>query len=545
MKFSKWNISLFNPKDPLKEILHLRKIEKVKEFLDPSYDLISSDNAMAQLKTAAKRIRQAIVLKEKIGIFMDYDADGICGGAIIYKTLNDLGNEPCYLVPHRREGYGLSKNATRYFIKEKINLLITVDCGIKSVLEVANLNKQKIDTIVVDHHQLDEILPQSYAIVHPKILKKGKICSDLSGGGVAYMLCRELYNRNGREKWLLDLAAISSVADVVPLVEDNRTIVKYGMLVLNKTKNLGLRHLIEVANLKMGEIGCYEIGFMVAPRLNAAGRVSNPQDSFKLLITKDEGEAKKLAQKLNELNIKRQKLLENGQNEACEIVGTKGLFKKNLIIVRGQWNEGIVGLIASKLVEKFNRPAIVLTEIDEKIKGSARSIPQIDITKLISKSSDCLLSFGGHSQAAGLSLVKSKFKKFEKSILNYAQKINKNVFEKCLNIDALIESSQIKMQLADDLEKLEPYGAGNPKPIFAVEKIKVDSIRSIGRDQSHRKVTFIKSNHYHQAVLFNFAQGNWIIAKGDILDIAFCIDINRWNGNEKIDLILKDVKENE
>ena len=492
-----------------------------------------------------KRIKKAVDLKEKIGIFMDYDADGICGGAIIYKTLKDLGGELCYFVPHRQDGYGLKQNAIEYFVNEKINLLITIDCGIKSVSEIANLNKKKIDTIIVDHHQFGESLPKAYAIVHPKILKKGAKCSDLSGGGVAYMLCRELYNKSGREKWLLDLAAISSVADVVPLILDNRIIVKYGMLVLNKTRNLGLKYLVEAADLKMGEIGGYEIGFMIAPRINAAGRISSPEDSFKLLITQDEAVAKKLAQKLNKLNSERQKLLSEGEDEACEIVEKKQIYKQNIIIVQGQWNEGIVGLIASKLVEKFNRPAIVLTQVDDKVKGSARSIAQIDITELISKSSDYLLSFGGHSQAAGLSLIKSKFKKFEKSILASADKISQNVFEKYLNIDALIESSKIKMSLADDLEKLEPYGAGNPKPVFAVERIKVDSIRSIGKDLTHRKVTFIKSNHIYQAVLFNFEKGNWAINKGDILDIAFCVDINRWNQNKRVDLILKDVKESE
>ena len=540
-KYSKWEIFSRYPKDPIKEILKQRQVKDIENFLNPKYETLSPSHSIQGLKVGVERIRKALKNKEKIAIFADYDADGICGGAIVYRALKILGDEPEYYVPERLEGYGLSQSAVEKLKHLGISLLITVDCGISNDTEIAHAKKLGIDTIVVDHHQCPEKLPDAVAIIHPKVGRN--VCfEDFSGGGVAYLLARSLLRERGLEKWLIDLAAISTVADVVPLLGDNRTIVKYGLLVINKTKNLGLKYLIQVAGLAQVEIGTYEIGFMIAPRINAAGRIAKPRESFELLVTDDKVRAKDLAEKLNDLNIRRQKMLDAAQEEAIKMVQSKKLDQRNLIILRGSWSEGIVGLISGKVTEYFHRPSIVLSEGKDILKGSARSIEGVNITDLIAAAKRHIKKFGGHTMAAGLSIEKDKFKDAEEALLRQSQKIDSKLLERVLKIDCLLDEKLLNIDFVDKLEKLKPFGVGNPKPTFALSGAEIISKRAIGRDKNHVRFEFKKGYKFFKGIFFDFAEENYNIQVGDVVDLAFSVKLDIWQGRKKIDLILEDVK---
>ncbi|OQA53119.1 MAG: Single-stranded-DNA-specific exonuclease RecJ [candidate division WS2 bacterium ADurb.Bin280] len=484
---------------------------------------------------AKKRIIEASKKGQKIAIYADYDADGICGAAILYKALKDYFDEIKVVIPDRSEGYGLNKDAVEKMVKEKISLLITVDCGIKNVAEIELAKKNSIDTIVVDHHQLGEKLPKAI-IVHP-FLGKDLQFKYFSGGGVAFFLSKALSKKEGQEKWLLDLVAISTIADMVPLVHDNRIIAKYGLLVLNKTKNMGLSKLMEIANIN--KAGAYEVGYMIAPRLNAAGRISLPQKSFDLLINEDVKKIESDARELDQLNLQRQDLLKNGQRDVIEKIKKRGIDKGPFIVIETKFPEGVIGLIAGKITQYFYKPSIVLSVRDGLYKGSARSIPGVNITQLLKDCEHLLESFGGHEQAAGISIKKENLTKFKKQILKLSEKFDEKIFLKKLYIDALIDIDKINISLARNIEKLEPFGQGNYKPIFAVEKASVRDIRYLGKSKDH--LSFDLGGN--KAIAFCFEEKCWKLEKVKLYDIAFSIEIDRWGGREKVKLIVEDVKE--
>ena len=520
-----------------------RQIKDREVFINPDYNKLADPFSVPGMKEAVKRIKKATAKKEKVGIFMDYDADGIPGGAIIYKAFQILGVEAIPYVPKREDGYGLNEKAIKSFQQSDVSLLITVDCGIGNAKEIAYAKKNEIETIVTDHHELGDDLPEAIN-VHPLIEKNNKLrFRDFSGGGVAFLLAKALASKTGQEKWLLDLAAISSIADVVSLKEDNRLIVKYGLLVLNKTRNLGLRALSRTAGLKKGLIGTYEVGYMIAPRINAAGRISSPRKSFELLTTDNLKRAEELAKELDQLNTERQEILEKARNEAEERILAKGLFKNKIVVLKNPaWPEGIIGLVAGKIAQKFWRPAIILNEREGKIKGSARSIPGINITEFLSLNGKYLLNFGGHEQAAGLTLKKDRFKAFEKSVLKNSLKLKDELFEKNLKIDAVVEENDLKLSLAKALQKLEPFGAGNPKPVLALENAKIVSIRRVGREGKHLKIEIEKSARTHSVICFYFERNGWDLKRGEIVDLAFSLKANEFNGREKLDMVLEDVR---
>lgn len=542
-----WQIINKYPKDLIAAIAKSRGIKNFDNFVNPDFGALVDPFLIPGMKKGVKRIQTAIKNNEKIGIFMDYDADGIPGGAIIYKALTKFTKNVFTHVPLREDGYGLNISAIDNFKNNGVSLLITVDCGIKNIKEVAHAKKSGIDIIITDHHTLGDDLPEADVIIHPLIEQKNKLkFKDFSGGGVAFMLAKALLKNDGQEKWLLDLAAISSIADIVTLRDDNRLIVKYGLVVLNKTRNLGLKTLIDVAKINWGNIGTYEVGYLIAPRINAAGRISSPQKSFQLLITEDKNEAKKLAQELDSLNAERQEILTSAQKSAEQTVREKKLYENKLILLHNfAWPEGIIGLIAGKIAQQYYCPTIVLNERAGKMKGSARSIAGINITQLIGKSEKYLLSFGGHEQAAGLSLESKNLEKFEKSILNNAQKFPSNLYEKTLKIDALAEPKQINLTLARQMEKLEPFGPGNYRPVIGLEEMRIVSLRQVGRDGKHLHLEVAKSGEKqdsHRLIAFNYEANGWKIERGDIVDLAFSVKLGEFNGQQKLDLILEDIK---
>jgi single-stranded-DNA-specific exonuclease len=541
MSYDNWTYQSRFPSEIIGAILRNRHITETDAFLNPKYEDLISPDIFKDIEKAKSRIIKAISDNETIGIFMDYDADGVCGGAILYKALELMGAKLEYYVPERTEGYGLNTKAIQFFAKKNTKLLLTVDCGVKNHKEIVLANESGLGVIIVDHHQLEDTLPEAVAIIHPKRLKS-KLELDLSGGGVAYMLSRAILNDQAQAKWLIDLAAISSVADVVPIVGANRTIVKYGLIVLNKTRNTGLKSLYKVSGLDNKNLGVYDIGFVIAPRLNAAGRVAHPKDAFRLLVSENKSDALEIAEKLNHLNsIRQEKLAKSIKEAETEVLKTKQ-ESDNIIVISGEWHEGIIGLIASRICEKYFRPTIVLTKLDGFLKGSARSIRSVNITDLIGCAKDNLLSFGGHVQAAGLSLRKNQYKHFLKIVKFEAAKIDKNQFIKNLYIDALISPKQLTLKLAEDIEKLQPFGVGNSRPVLALEKLIVANIKIIGKDSNHLKITVCQDGVSHQCLMFDYQNKNWLIKVGDKVDIAFNLSVNEWNNRKNLDLIAEDVK---
>jgi len=549
MKYQNWEISTRFPAKPVEEILRARGVHKVGAFLNPDYEALAKPEGLPGVKAAVARIFRSASRGEPVGIFMDYDADGLCGGAIIYRTIVNLVKRVIVYVPRRAEGYGLSKEAIDTLVKGGVKLIITVDCGIRDVQEIAYARRKGADIIVVDHHQLSDRLPKGAVLVHPKIPRHNKLkFRDFSGGGVAYILAKAIFAKSkkpGREKWLLDLAAISSLADVVPLNDDNRLIVKFGLLVLNKTRNLGLRELIKAAGCREGKVNSFEVGFMLAPRLNAAGRVDHPRKSFALLVSEDEKEAKHLAQDLNVLNSERQALLDEATLSASAAVVKGELDRQKIILLRdSHWSEGIIGLVASRMVEKFWRPTIVLSGRD-KLRGSARSIAGVNIVDLIGRTEKLLLSFGGHPMAAGLSLNSEKFPAFEKSILRFAEKIDEKLFTRTLKIDAVLNFRQVKLSLAKELEKMAPFGPANPRPIFCLEKVEVKNLRRLGADQKHLRFSACSAQGVCQVVAFSFEANGWHLHSEGKFDLAFSAKVDEWQGRQKLDLILEDARESQ
>lgn len=538
MKYDYWQIKKKFPDDIVSAILDSRDFSNKDKFLNPKYeDLVSPEN-IPNCKKAAKKISTSIKNNEKIGIFMDYDADGLSGGAILYQTLTMLGSKPFCYVPSREEGYGLTNQAIENFAKEGISLLICVDCAVKNNEEIKFAKKKKIETIVADHHELPEILPEAI-IVHPFLSKSLKF-KYFSGGAVAFMLSRMLLDDDNRSKWLIDLAAISTIGDLMPLVDDNRIIAHFGLKVLNKTKNLGLKMLMKQSDIK--KVGSYEVGYMIAPRLNATGRISHPKDSFELLSTDDEQRAVELASKLEKINIDRQSLLETSVKQAieqAEKVPSSDIF----VLKHKDWPEGIVGLIAGKVCEKFYRPAIALSDKGDVLKGSARSVKNIDLVKLLSTQEKLLKSFGGHKQAAGLTLENINFDDFKKNITKEVKKYGPENFKKTLIIDCLINLDDININLLKEIEKLEPFGIGNPRPVFSLKNVLIEQCNEVGKDKTHHRIKICNSKCSMFMISFNTEQNKIIMSEGKRYDIAFSAKLGTFNNQEKIDLILEDAKE--
>jgi len=534
-----WKILSQYPADLIDTLLKNRKITDKEKFLNPKFeDLISPDKIFG-IKEGARAIKGAIKKKEKFGVFCDYDADGISAGAIAHFALEKLSADAIYYVPTREEGYGLSEKAVDWFRANDIKIIITLDCGIRNNKEIAYAKKLGLKTIIVDHHQIGEKLPEAIIIVHTLL---GKEKFFLSGGGVAYMLLRELLGDTNPVKWQTDLAAISTIADIVPLTGPSRIIAKYGLEVINKTKNIGLSELIKSAQIK-NKIGTYEIGYLLAPRINASGRISKPILSFELLTTSDKKKAQELAQELSRLNSERQDMLETAQNEAIGVVEKSKLYaKKAIVLLSEKWSEGILGLISGRITEKYFRPSIVLTQRGENLRGSARSIPKVNITELIGKSSKYLTGFGGHEGAAGLTLSKKNFSDFKKSLINVADKIADYKFIKTLVVDAALKVEDLNVELAKKINELEPFGPGNPQPIFAVENVEIKDARKIGRDGNHLRARVCQDGNICHMVAFGIDKNEWSFSENKKYDLAFKLKLDTWQGRDKTDLILVDAK---
>ncbi|MDP3244906.1 MAG: single-stranded-DNA-specific exonuclease RecJ [bacterium] len=557
----------------------LRTQEAIDEFLNPDYGKdIHDPFLLKDMAKAVERIFNAINKKEKIAIYGDYDADGVTGSVILETTLKALGAEISEVhLPHReKEGYGLNKKAVEHLIAAGSKVIITCDCGIANFDEVALAQNQGVDVIITDHHSIPEVLPPACVILHPLLPDSGYPFPYLTGGGVAYKLAQGLLRQlpplrlrggevglgevnnapqplltlrggemyDGFEKWLLDLVAISTIADVGKLIGENRTLVKYGLIVLKKTRRLGLKKLYEVAKINPDAIDAWSVAFQITPRINAAGRMNHANAAYNLLASQNEEEAGKLAYELNQTNQERQKETEKIVAEAKKQIGAG---EKYFLSACGEaWPVGIIGLAAGKISDEFHRPAVLATKNEEGLLiGSARSINQFDIIEAFRSASSLFIKFGGHPKAAGFSLKgKKEWKAFQKRMEELAQeKLRGFDLSPSLTIDAAVNLGEVNWELWNNVVGLEPFGEGNPRPKFLAKNLKVAALDRVGNDGKHLRLTVTDDSRVSRKMIgFSFGVWRERLSLGDKIDAVFEVGVNTWNGNQELELKIVDIK---
>jgi len=545
------NIKHITNEQIIEVLLNNRGIVTAKDkdsFLHSSLDSITAKAIGVdeyEIKKALARIGKAIEQKESVVVYTDYDADGVCSGAIMWETLNDLGARVMPYVPHRvDEGYGLSqKGIDRIVNTHKVKLIVTVDHGVSAQSAIEYARKKGIDTIIIDHHLPSDKLPTCEACVHT---------TSLCAGGLTWFTARELYKKFGAKisHWeekvreFLELASIATVADLVPLKDANRTIVKYGLSEINQTKRLGLKALLREAGLRIGKIGTYEIGRMIAPRINAMGRIVHALDALRLLCTKDTDKADTLAKLLCEVNTQRQQLTQEASAQAFMLVNEE----KIIFVAHKNFNQGVIGLVAGKLVEKYYRPAVVISLSEQYAKASARSVPGYNIVDALKSTSNILESVGGHPMAAGFTVEASKLDTLKEMLLAHANKnLTDDLLIKTIRADLEVPIGVVTLALFNALSDLSPFGVGNPEPTFVSRNIDILAAGVVGKDGTHLKLklrqpTAQGGDSIVDAIGFGLGEIYETLSSKVPIDIVYGVSTNEWNGKTSLQLKLKDVR---
>lgn len=559
MRNNTWKIALKEKEYEAINALHLHPVilqllkkrgiesqEKIERFLNPRLEDLYNPMLMKGMDKAVERIKKAVRNNEKITVYGDYDVDGITSTSIIVKTLKKIGGNVDYYIPSRlSEGYGLNMDSIEKIRHRGSSLIITVDNGINCFEEVEYAKGLGIDIIITDHHEPQDLLPPSFTIINPKQKSCNYPFKNLAGVGVALKLAFALTDLN--QKTLednLDLAAVGTVADIVPLLDENRVIVKYGLERLMRTQNKGLMAIKSLLKISNVELDTSKISFLLAPRLNAAGRISSADIAVELLLTEDESNAYELAQTLERVNRERQNIESGILTQARKIIEEEvNLDKTRVIVISSRkWHPGVIGIVASKLVEIYNRPCILIALEGEEGKGSARSIPGFNIFEALSQVSHLLKRYGGHEQAAGLTIDADKIDAFAEEINDIAAKTLSSNFSPELDIDMELTAEELSTDLATQLELLEPFGYGNPKPVFACKNFFVKNIRTMGDEDKHLRLHLKTKQNRFTAVGFNLGVFKEELNQAPILDIAFFLELNRWNGFTELQLKIKDIK---
>lgn len=520
--------------------------EKIRLFLEPNRNDFYDPYLINDMDIATDRIIKAINNQEKVIIYGDYDVDGITSITVLKSFLKDVGLQASYYIPNRlEEGYGLNKDAINKIAEQGYTLMITVDCGITAIEEVEYANSLGIETIITDHHEPGEELPNALAVIDNKRKDSKYPFRELAGVGVAFKVSQALSQKLNLKEEIylkyLDIVCVGTISDIVPLVDENRVITKLGMLLVKQTKNLGLRSILNSSGYR--QINSMAISFGVAPRINACGRLGDAEEALKLLLSTDIYEVNELTNKLNEHNRQRQEIEKSISKEAIEKIENEKLNENRTIVVGGKnWHHGVIGIVSSKITEKYFKPSILLSLEENGIaKGSGRSIPGFDLHEALMKCEDLLDKFGGHSMAVGLTLKQENLSEFYKRFEDFAKESKIEEIVPIINVDAKIELSDINKKVIEDLKQLEPFGEANKMPIFALKNVKIDSIRSLS-DGKHLKLTLREKNQVISAIGFNI--GNLVneYKIGDRIDIAGTLEINTYNGMESLQINIKDVK---
>lgn len=544
------NISL-----PAAQILVNRNIlseAEIKRFLNPSLEYMHDPFLMKDMDLAVDRILEAIDAGEKIVVYGDYDVDGVTSSYILSTFLEKAGGcVECYIPNRFQEGYGLNKQAIEALSESETSLIVTVDCGITSIEEVEYARQLGIDMVITDHHQCKENIPEAVAVINPHREDCEYPFKELCGAGVAFKLCYAINMTLGMEDEnileLMEIAAIGTVADIVQLRDENRIIVNNGLARIRNTQNIGLQALMKVAGIDCTKINSYTIGFGIGPRINAAGRIESASEGLKLLKSTDMQEATKIATELNNLNMERQAIEKRILEEAIEMIeSTDYLDKYKVIVLEGKdWHSGVVGIVASRIVERYYLPTILLCNEGDMSKGSARSIEGFDMFGMLQKADEeiHIEKFGGHYHAAGLTIDSTKVDTLREKLSSYAEnEMKEEDFIPKVYIDYSLKTDDISLQTHQDLSVLEPFGMGNPKPCFQFNDALIYNIRKLGASGDTLKITLQKDGQLIETIGFKKGYLADSLEKGAHVDICCTVDKNEWNGNERLQLIISDIR---
>lgn len=544
-KRSNWIIPKKKSTDVLESITLNRDIKDVEKYINPTLDDIPSFKKLYGCTKAAKRIIKAIQKDEKIVIHGDFDADGICATSLLWeflyrdvsKFLKKKIDVTPYIPSRIDQGYGLTESSIEDIRKLGCNLLISVDCGVRDRKLIEKYSD--IDFVITDHHQppKESFENIKYILVHQMLGDKKYPYQEISGSAVIYIVIQaiaDMLKMNRESEKGLDLVALSTVTDIMPLLGVNRIFVKYGLEEIRKRSRLGLNALILRSGILPKDIDSYHLGYIIGPRINAAGRIGNPLNAVRLLVSHDEKQCKEISEELNTLNFDRQKLTMDILEEARNGINEKD---KLLFVSGNDWHEGIIGLVAGKLQEEYYKPVIVVSNV----KGSARSIEGFNITKALEKFSKYLERYGGHELAAGFTVKEGMLNEFKKEVIKYANEKLKKDIQKDIKIDLFLESDQIDTDLIKQLRNLEPYGYGNSKPIIYLENLVVAKKKIMGQDGKHMKLT-TKGDGIDliELVMFNCDDDVEKINEDSSIDVIGYPDINVWNGRENIQFVVRE-----
>ena len=518
--------------------------KEIQIFLAPTRNDFLDPFLMDDMDKATDRIIQAINKNEKTIIYGDYDVDGITSITVLKKYLKERGLEVDSYIPNRLDdGYGLNEEAIQKIAKQGYTLMITVDCGISGINEIELANSLGIETIITDHHEQAETLPNAYCIIDPKKKNDTYPFRGLAGVGVVFKLIQAISQKLNLEDKAylkyLDLVCVGTISDIVPLINENRTIATLGLKLIKQTRNIGLRELIIEAGIK--EINSSAISFGVAPRINASGRMGKQMEALQLFLTEDLTEAKKITGKLNKYNSQRQETEKKIYEEVTEMIQNEDIDKLNTIVLSSDnWHHGVIGIVASKVTEKYFKPTILIYFDGDEGKGSGRSIPGFDLHGALGNCTDTLLKYGGHEMAIGLSLSRAQYETFKKQFEKIAEEKNVKEIVPVIKVDCQINRKDFMEDLINQIKLLEPFGEQNKQPIFIYKNLKIDSIRTLSEGR-HLRLSLKDENFMLTAIGFNLGHMSEELLMGDKVDIVGTLEINKFNGVETIQMNLRDI----
>ncbi len=513
-------------------------VSEAKEFLSPEI-AYTDPMLMTDMDKAVERIRSAISSRETIGIIGDYDVDGITATAILYKYFTRAGVNTVYHIPSREgEGYGISKDTLGTMKERGCSLVISVDCGITAVEEAEYARSIGLDMIVTDHHEVGEVIPDCVAVINPK--RPGDTYSNqkLSGVGVAYKLVSAIGVSDHDDEYIA-FAALGTLADMMPVSGENRRIIINGMQYIRSGVNVGLTELMNKAGVSPSRFNSFSVSFILAPRMNAAGRMESAETALKLLLEDDAYTAGLIAEKLCSLNKQRQETEAEIFRQAISMIDGDDSYNDDNIIVlfNENWHQGVIGIVAAKITEKYEKPAILFTLANGTGKGSGRSVSGFSIHKAVSECAEMLTNFGGHEYAVGLGIETGRIQEFRKRINDITSHIEIPV--RRLEIDAEIYPEELSIATVRDIGVLEPYGEGNPQPVFIIRDAKLTYMKVVG--EKHTRVTFRCEVHSFDSIFYNTLPETLDVSVGDTVDIAFALGINEYNGQENLQIVVKDI----
>ncbi|MBN2017735.1 MAG: single-stranded-DNA-specific exonuclease RecJ [Candidatus Cloacimonetes bacterium] len=525
--------------------------EKAQVFFNPSIEDLHDPFLFKDMDKAVERILHAVEEKEKIVIYGDYDVDGTTATSILLMGLRELEANVDFYIPNRMiEGYGLSLTGNKAIESMQAQLIITVDCGINAVDEIADLNNDGIDVIVTDHHTPKEVIPEAYAIIDPKLKDSTYPYSELSGAGIALKLLTAIFIKGGKDgldaiERYCDLAGLGTIADIVPLTGENRIIARLGIERLQKRKNMGINYLLNLSGLKKVVLKSSDIVFKLAPRINAAGRMGSADRAVELMTATTPEHAKNLALSIDSENYKRQKIDQDTFKTACDMIEAKYPDMNNtyfIVLAAEEWHPGVIGIVASKIVEKYNRPTILITLSEGEGSGSGRSIQNFNIFDCLSNFEDFLISFGGHKYAAGLTILPEYIDILDEKLNEYAREIlSEKEIQPQISVVDEINLQQIDDELIKWLKMFAPFGPKNMNPIFMSSNVMVVGYPyTVG--MNHLKIKALQNEKTLDLIGFNMGDLVPFLKKGSRIDIAYSLEENNWQNISKIQGKLKDIR---